>query len=69
MFTVKERFFVSGEGWKFREHSMDDLESAYRFACTMAQELDRTYGADHFWTVDIYRENSSYMQLFHGRLG
>lgn len=71
-YTIRSRYLVAGEGWKVELVPVlgQTYEQAGAMASAKARELDRRFGGDHFWTVDLVSRDSncSYFQLFHGRL-
>jgi len=71
-YTIQSRYLVKGEGWKLDEETFTgDYVHAGERASEIARELDKQFGDDHFWTVDLKSSTypyGSYFQLFHGRL-
>lgn len=72
-YVVMARYFDDGKQWRREPTRLVDatFEQAGRTASRIARELDAKYGAQHFWTVNVHNAdnlNSSYYELFHGRL-
>jgi hypothetical protein len=70
-YVIVRRFLVAGEGWRTEKVAACDvtLAWAWRRASEHAHALDREYGDEHFWTVDLTApDGGSFVQLFHGRL-